>query len=146
MYFGMKNFYIVALTTVFFTSNAFGYSCYFRPYSGNIRVADINGRQIYTLFTTHLSNQPDEYRDILNSGIDIIERTDGFIAEHLDRINSERSDFLQILSLLTSQRIDWIGIEANPENMQIVEKKVQDYRRSKEFLIRVVLTKRRLMI
>ena len=128
----MKNFYIVALTLVFFVSNAFGYSCYFRPYSGDIRVADINGRQIYTLFSTHLSlNQSQEFFTIVSSAVDISEEITMFLVRHADIIRSERSDFQQIISLLTSQKINWIGIEQYPYK-EATEKFVQLYRQFKE--------------
>ena len=56
----MKVFILYSLFIfVFFTDNV-GYSCDFRPYSGDIRVADINGRQIYTLFSSHLTNESDK--------------------------------------------------------------------------------------
>ena len=134
MYFGMKNFYIIFFTFIFFTSNAFSYHCWFRPYSGDIRVASINGRQIYTLFTRHLSNQGDEFYNILNLSTDIgiIEAVGRFISKHIDTINSERSDFQQIRSLLTSRKIDWIGIEQTPDIIQSFEQVVQNYRETKD--------------
>ena len=129
----MKIFYIIFFTFVFFISNGCNdHSCDFRPYSGDIRVADINGRQIYTLFTSHLNKEGEKFLDILNSDINIIESTDKFISEHPDRINSERSDFRQIKSLLTPRKIDWIGIEEVYTHIQI-EQELQDYRKTKEF-------------
>ena len=129
----MKNFYIIFVIFVFFTSNS--YSCDFRSYSGDIRVVDINGRQIYTLFTTHLRGESDEFRDIFNSDRDIIRRTDRFISKHLDRIISEKSDFRQISRLLTFQEIDWIGIEEIYTDTKI-EEQIQDYRGIKELFNR----------
>ena len=132
----MKNFYMIFFTIVFFTSNAFGYSCYFRPYSGDIRVADINGRQIYTLFTTHLFCEYKEFHNILDLDIDILEKVVlwyNFLREYADTIDSERSDFQQVSSLLTSQRIDieWIGVEYPP---MVIKERVQLYQYTRETL------------
>ena len=55
----------------------------------------------------------------------------GLLREHDDRVRSERSDFQQIRSLLTSQEINWIGIEDSP-NMYRIEQEVQNYKESKE--------------
>ena len=110
----MKAFYTTALILISFTSHAFAYHCYFRPYSSDIRVADIHGRQIYTLFSAHLSNQPREIVAILTSSMSLTERMhalDRFIEQHATRSHSEQLDFLQIKSLLASQQIDWIGVE-----------------------------------
>ena len=130
----MKNFYIVFVIFVFFTSDAFGYHCYFRPYSGDIRVADINGRQIYTLFSTHLLNESERFHTALDSAIDISEAITiqrEFLFRNVNTINSEKSDFRQISSLLTSRKIDWIGIEQYP-NKEATEGSVQMYRQFKE--------------
>ena len=118
----MKAFYIMALFLVFFTNNAFSYHCYFRPYSGDIRVADINGRQIYALFSSHLSKEEmygatDAINLIkgLGSTITAQEYTDNlhsFLDKHADKITSEKSDFHQLSQLLSSKQIDWVGVEA----------------------------------
>ncbi len=131
----MNNFYTMFLTLVFFTSNAFSYHCWFLPYSGDIRVADINGRQVYTLFTPHLVNEPEELNNILNLDIDpnegliVLYR---FLDKNKDTIDFERSEFQQITSLLTSQEIDWIGVESNPKGIQATEQKAQNYQTAKE--------------
>ena len=118
----MKAFYIIALTIVFFTSNAFSYHCYFRSYSGDIRVADINGRQIYALFSSHLSREEmfgatDAINLIKGLGSTItaqeyVNNLHRFLDRHTDKITSEKSDFHQLSRLLSSKQIDWIGVEA----------------------------------
>ncbi len=130
----MKKFYIIFFTFVFFTGNAFGYHCWFRPYSGDIRVAGINGRLIYTLFTFHLSNEYKDFYNTLNLDISITDKIalwHDFLNKHADTINSESSDFLQISSLLASEKIDWIGIEHFSDTQEL-KNQVQRYRLDKE--------------
>ena len=133
----MKNFYVISVIFLFFTSNAFGYSCYFRPYSGDIRVADINGRQIYTLFTPHIFTERQRFhaaysfavaiRDV-NAVMSLMQQA---LVSYADTTNSEKSDFRQISLLLDSQKIDWIGIEYFP-NTQRIENEMQEYQLAKE--------------
>ncbi len=130
-HFDMNNFYTMFLTLMFLTSNASGYYCQFLSYSEDIKMVDINGRQIYILFGSHSKGKADEFQDILNSGTDIIEKTNRFMDNYSSRINSERSDFQQITSLLTSQEIDWVGVEYYP-NLQTIERVVQSYQNTKE--------------
>ena len=123
----MQFFYMLFLISIFFTSHAFGYSCYFRPYfeggvdNVNIRVADINGRQIYTLFRPYVVyDTSEEFEDIYYSiteynVMDVIRRLNRLLDEHIDTVLSEKSDFRQISSLLDEGEIDWIGIETSPE-------------------------------
>ena len=128
----MKNFYIIFFTFVFFTSNAFGYHCWFRPYAGDIRVADINGRQIYTLFTAHLGDETEAALEsltpVLTTNSTDLEHVTKYVAElhntlseHVDRINSEKSDFRQLSSLLNSRQIDWIGIEESEFSEEYIQ-------------------------
>ncbi len=103
-------------------------------------MADINGRQIYTLFTFHLDlsdGGQSIYNTLYNISISDIHQREKlalvhqFLIEHADTINFEKSDFRQISRLLTSQEIEWIGVES-PSDMQIIEQQIESYRETKK--------------
>ena len=134
----MKFFYIVTLTIVFFTSNAFSSLCDFRLYSGDIKVADINGRQIYTLFSSHLTREEMlGATDAINSieGLsstmtaqEYVSHLHSFLDGHTDTITSERSDFHQLSRLLSSKQIDWIGVEATEPALDFSVQRYLDHK------------------
>ena len=117
----MKIFYIIFLIFVFFTSNAFGYHCYFRPYSEGIRVANINGRQIYTIFGSHSSKEKkiDAMSELfLSDDGQVLGRTSSFnrfLSENWGTISAVRATYRRLTSLLGSEQIDWIGVEDHPD-------------------------------
>ena len=116
----MKPFIFILLCSFTFTHQARG-TCDFNQYSGDIRLGVINDDQIYTLFTTHITP---EQIDAAISAIttrnlrDRINRLNKALTRYKATIQSEQSDVQQIIGLLESQQIDWIGIEASPEDLQ----------------------------
>lgn len=134
----MKNLY-VAVIVVLFTNNAFSYSCYFGQYYEDIRVADINERQVYTLFTPHIIIEHQKAAtDFLSSTRDVsniaeeehLDQLQLLLTQYEDTINSEKSDFRQLSSLLYPRQIDWIGVESSNVESELVE----SYLSSKEDL------------
>ena len=65
---------------MFFTSIAFGYHCYSRGYSEDIRFFEINGRRTYTLFIDYFSGE-------VYNGVEAIFLSPLDLEEHLSRLN-----------------------------------------------------------
>ena len=133
--------------------------CTFSNHSGDLRVANINGGEIYTLFTPHLLGfhtamvscvLTDECKDYVGSeSINKIDTSDPnkkdsildglnlLLRKYRNKIQSEKSDVSQITNLAKSGQIRWIGIEATPEEIQSgikIEVQVRDYLKMKELL------------
>ncbi len=91
-------------------------ACSFSNYEiEGIEIGQISGRQIYTLFTSHLTNEDNEYFEIMKShrfSEDAVGTLNQLINKHQETIQSEQADAQKILELLKSGQIDWIGIEA----------------------------------
>ena len=118
----MKLFIFILLCTFIFTHQVKG-TCDFNQYSNDIHLGTINGDQIYTLFTTHATQEH------TNAAISAMTTTNVRERDRINRLNdilnrypmviqSGQSDVTQIIGLLESQQIDWIGIEASPEDLQ----------------------------
>ncbi len=81
----------------------------------------INGHQIYTLFTRHVSTQEaDDAKSFMetNTLSAVVHVLNATIDKHQMKIQSEHSKVQQIIELLESETIDWVGIEAAPEDLQ----------------------------
>ena len=90
-------------------------TCIFSDYEiEGVEIGQIGDRQIYTLFTSHLTNEDDEYFDLVKSRNleDVVGPLNQLIDKHQEIIQSEQADAQKTLELLESGKIDWIGIEA----------------------------------
>ena len=78
-----------------------------------VEVGQIGDRKIYTLFTTHLYNEPDTVFVITNfyRPTNAVVLLNQLIERNQERIASERSDVQKITELAESGQVDWIGIE-----------------------------------
>ena len=98
-------------------------ACDFNQYSGDIRLAIINGHQIYTLFTIHTTEEHINAAmsftttRTLNHAINTLHKA---LEVYQTTIQSEQSDVRQIIELIESEQIDWIAIEASPKELQEV--------------------------
>ena len=79
-----------------------------------IEVGQMGDRQIYTLFTHHLSDQRKEIHAIIDSHTpeDSIPLLNELIEKYRATIESEQSDVQKIAELVGSGQIDWIGVES----------------------------------
>lgn len=100
--FGCQLGYAQAESCVFYNSEVEG-----------VEVGQIGNRQIYTLFTFHLSGQRNEVLAIINSHepADAVAPLNQLLEKYQDTIESEQSDLRKIKELAESGKIDWIGIE-----------------------------------
>ena len=114
-------------------------ACDFNQYSGDIRLSIINGDQIYTLFTPHITQEHVNAVMSVTRTRDGINRLNDTLDTYKTTIESEQSDVRQIIRLLESQQIDWMGIEASPGELQNTpfNKMVSNYRKERIALNRL---------
>ena len=130
----------LTLPILIFSSTLFGYTCYFRQYTGHIRLINIQERKVYNLFTRHITSHGQNILSIIRIFHHIDDRVDHLgklLDEHQETISSERSDVQQLTQLLDSGEIDWIGIEDARTEIAlrfIYNQRVQDYLGIKEAL------------
>ena len=116
----MKTFIFTFIFIVIFTTQARG-TCDFNQYSGDIRLGVINDDQVYTLFTTHTTQEHGNAAMSFTATPTVehaISRLNAVLDIYQPTIQSEQSDVRQIIELLESEQIDWIGIEASPKEIQ----------------------------
>ena len=116
----MKPLLFTFLCIFFFVQQVKG-TCDFHPYSDDIRLGIINDRQIYTLFTRHNSNRVIShliYAMDATPKEQAIRELNAALEIYQPRVQSEQSDVRQIIELIESQQIDWIGIEASQRELQ----------------------------
>ncbi len=79
-----------------------------------VEVIQIGDRQVYTLFTEHLTIEPNEVVDVFERNYET-EETAAYLNQLLEdyqgTIVSEQSDAQKITELAKSGKIDWIDIE-----------------------------------
>ena len=84
-----------------------------------VEVGQIGDRQIYTLFTEHLTgDQQDTTRAVLTSRLNYTPlqftlRLDWIIGRYMETVVSEQFDVQRITELAESGQIDWIGVEGS---------------------------------
>ena len=136
----MKFFYLLIPILVFFTSDVFGYHCYFRSYFENIRVADINGRKIYISFAPHphtkIGDTINEITALNPEREEAMPRMEEVMVQFQDIISDNMSnviepkmdDFHRLSLLLASGQIDWMGTEARPTDFKArQDRSIQNY-------------------
>ena len=131
---------------MFFTNHAFGYHCYSRRYSEDIRFFEINGKRIYTLFIDYFSGEVyNGIEAILLSPLSLeehVSRLDPFVTGYPNRVTFGRSHLTQLSSLLNS--INWIGLELPEEETyeefieNHIDARMDAYSYSKQRLERVL--------
>ena len=117
----MKTLYLT-LPIFIFSSTLFGYTCYFREHSGQIRLGHINSRKIYSLFTPHIKSQGENVLSIIrnsNHVDNLVDILNQLLDEYKETISSEQSDVQQLTWLLKSDQIKWIGIEDSGEDINL---------------------------
>ena len=97
--------------------------CHFVTEGDQIEViAFKDGRRIYTLFTVHLLDEPIYVQRLLYSNAEsmetVVSQLNNLIEQNRGRIQSEQSDVQQILDLVNREPIDWVGIEASPDELR----------------------------
>ncbi len=108
----------IMLSVLIFSSTLFSYTCYFHQYSDDIRLGHINGRKIHTLFTPHLGNHREQVEGVIKASNDIPSELNILLIMYQRAIKSEQSEAQQLIQLLASDQIDWIGIELSREEMK----------------------------
>ena len=94
-----------------------------------VEVGRIGGRQIYTLFTSHLFGERIGITEIIrfHEPENAVASLILFIENHRERIASEQSDTQKIIELAESGKIDWVGIEHSKTDTSYVSNRVQHY-------------------
>ena len=132
-------FFVICLLS----HSVFAQNCSFTPYFEDIEVINIGDRQIYTLFTPHLTVQYQGILSIVES--DTLNVNDKrhllrvHILRNLPTVLSEQSDVQKIARLARSGQIDWLGIEFSPNEIEEiggVSTLIQSYNRGRRFLFR----------
>ena len=103
------------LSILIFSSNVFGYTCYFYQLSDtNIHLININGKKIYTLFTPDTTNHGENVLSIIRNFHhvdDRVDHLDRLLKRHQESVESKQQDIELLTQLSDSGEIDWIGIE-----------------------------------
>ena len=83
-----------------------------------VEVGQIGDRQIYTLFTVHLSREANRVFAIMDRyrPVDAITALNQLIEMNQEIIASEQSDVQKVTQLAESGKIDWIGVETFETN------------------------------
>ena len=79
-----------------------------------VEVIQIGDLQVYTLFTDHLTSEPDEVVEVIerrHEREDTAAYLNQLLEKYQERIVSEQSDAQKITELVKSGKIDWIGVE-----------------------------------
>ena len=79
-----------------------------------VEVIQVGGWQVYTLFTEHLTSEPDKVVEVFERNHerkDTATYLNQLLEEYQGTIVSEQSDAQKITELVKSGKIDWIGVE-----------------------------------
>ena len=127
----MKSFVvsIILLHLIFISERAF--CCTFSKHSGDIRVANISGAKVYTLFSTHIMEN--DWEEVLQTFSlppnQAVAHLNGILKRKKETIESEESDANQIIDLVKKGEVRWVGVEATPGELNRLgpEVQVEDY-------------------
>ena len=101
-----------------------------------VEVIQIGDRQVYTLFTDHLSDQPHEISAVTRSHTpeDAVPLLNQFLERYQERITSEQFEFQRIMELAESGQIDWIGVEQPQTAVIAIDSIVENYLENRDFI------------
>ena len=101
-----------------------------------VEIGQIGDRQIYTLFTLHIFNEPSEIQTVMGSyrPMDAAILLDQLIERSQERIESEQSDVQKIIELVGSGQIDWIGVERSKAYTSYIDNATDNYLKDRDFI------------
>ncbi len=100
-----------------------------------VEVIQIGDRQVYTLFTKHLTTESNEVADVFERNYET-EETAAYLNQLLDdyqeMIVSEQSDAQKITELAKSGKIDWVGVEVSEADTAYIDTANDSYLRFRD--------------